>query len=214
MPKSRTVYVNFGRALPKDEPLAGLMGRMFVIFADLLIERDELTRAIGAGNLGESEDQYRYLYFVRATSLTLHDGRELLVAFETIKTFRDWLRADPPLHEKWETAKKQVDRAAQKLEHVRNKIGAHIDKSIDKGVKSIGGATEGKLEIGADGWLRPHNLATMVLLATLSPIESTEEWFKEVNEIITKMAAVIPHLIHALQIAFALYRKRYPAIGG
>lgn len=213
MPRSKIAYVNFGRALPKDEPLAGLMGRMFVILADLLIERDELGRDIGTGKLGESEDQYRYLYFMRATSLTLHDGRLLLGAFESIKRFRDWLHDNPSLYEEWKKAKKAVDQAGATLDWVRNKIGAHVDKSIEEGVRSIDGATEGKLEIGADGWLRPH-LAQIVLLATLAPKESTEEWFKEVQEIGATMAGAIAPMVSALQVAFTLYRKQYPAIWG
>jgi hypothetical protein len=213
MPKSTTAYINFGRALPKGEPLAGLMGRLFVVLADLLIERDELGGDFEPGKLGDPEIQYRYLYFMRSSSLTLHDGRLLLGAFESSKQFRDCLHADPLLYEEWKKAKKTVDQAGAKLEWVRNRIGAHIGKSIEDGVRAIDGATEGKLEIGADGWLRPH-LAQIILLSALAPLESTEEWEKNVQEIAATMADAIVPMISALQVAFTLYRKQYPSIWG
>src|ERR1700682_825136 len=210
--RSRSVYVNIARALPPDEPLAGLMGRLLVLRADVLVETAGLTGDGGLEALDKFDEAYRRLYFVRSQSRTLYSGRILLHALGGNPLFKSLLeQAADRDRDNWYLNKKAVDRAGKTIEAVRNTIGAHAEQHVDEAVRRMHPDAHGWMETHSELGFRPR-LAGDLVLATLllgHPLDEARERF---GQLVDNLHEALIAWMRATNIAVELYCRRYTAL--
>lgn len=213
MPRSVSLYVDIPRALPPNDPLTGLMGRLLVLRADLEMEYFSISPDTGFDGLDQFDRDYRRLYFVRANSRTLYCGTDLLNHLGANEVFRSWLEREPEIHDDWKKATKIVNRANKEITDFRNHVAAHVGEHIEKGTRALPCDLAGVIEVTDRGTVKPK-IAFNILVATSLAEYEVKDWEKEYRRILKAIADANAPFIRATNIAVDLYGRRYPGLVG
>jgi hypothetical protein len=216
MTRSRTWYVDMSAAFPPDRPIAGLMARLMVIWADAVLEFDAMgIEDEGKGSVFERLDRlgpfYRRMLFWRSLSITLVSADHLLNAFKADAEFQGWMAADPEQQEQFNKSRREFLRNMKAAKTIRNGIGAHMEKELGEAPKYLQSGMRRPIEIHSEDVMRPR-LATELLLAALVRDTPDENAVAKLTKLHADVAQAYEAMIHALGTIVALYSKHYPLL--
>jgi len=212
MTQSITWSPDLSRFLPKDEPLARLMARLFVLWQDLLYEQSGIVEEDGFQGMDSrgNGDLPRRLYFLRGNSRTLSRAKYLFDALVVDPTFSTWLNGSGSLRTEFFKAKAAFDKQRQVIERVRNTIGAHAEDHIGDAISEVQPGDKARFEIHSRDVMRPH-FAREILLAALTPgaPRDPKGWLKAYEESAKPLAEATNAMIAAMGIVVSEYVTRF-----
>ena len=208
MARSLTFYRDLSKFFPKDLPLARLIARLIVLWHDLIYEEAGILKDNGFEALDEKTgDSARRLYFLRGNSRTLNSAKNLLERLVIDPTFTGWLREDAQLSQAFFAAKRAFDRHREAFDHVRNTIGAHVERDLGDAIDAFVPGDVAAFEIHEEDFMRPH-LATSILLAALTKDAPTEGRLEAYREALKPLAEATGAMITAMSAAVGVYMER------
>jgi hypothetical protein len=218
MSHTRTWYLNLSTAFPADRPVAGLMARLMVVWADALLEHDAMGGdEEGKGSRFEGLDfldpMYRRLYFWRSLTTTLASGQNLLNLLVADPEFKTWLSEAPDLETQFFEAKLRFDRDAQTVTSVRNNASADIEEAIGEVPKRLSPETRGFVEVGGKHVIRPK-FAFHLLVAALLPDLPADKAEARMRELLTEAKAAFTGWADTAYVAVELYHRHHPLFPG
>jgi len=210
MARSRTWYPKLIQFFPKDEPVARLMARLFVLWQDLLYEQTGIIEDDGFQVLDRkgSGDLQRRLYFLRANSRTLNSAKNLFDNLVADPTFSGWLEEDARLSARVFEAKELFDRHRQAVDRVRNSVGAHVEKDVGDAIANFVPGDYARFELHSEDVMRPH-LATEILLAALTPGAPEAKRLEAYRAAVAPLAKATNAMISAMAEVAAVYMTRF-----
>jgi hypothetical protein len=212
MAQSLTWYPSLARFFPRDDPLARLMARLFVLWQDLLYEHAGILDDEGFPTLDGKGNGHiqRRLYFLRANSRTLCSAKYLFDALVANSTFAGWLKEDPVLAADFVGAKKAFDQHRTTIERVRNTVGAHAEESLGDAIVEFEPGDTARFEIHSEDFMRPH-FATQILLAAMTRGASREKdaWLETYRATVGPLAHATNAMITAMSAVAGVYVTRF-----
>lgn len=212
MPLSRTWYMHINRALPKGDPCAMLAARALVLLGDLRIEQPGIHEDEGLKLLERSGLVHRRMYFLRGLSRTLLDVDGLADAVAASPEFTALFARAPEARNTFDTARGALSASWELIRHVRNAIGAHVERQVAASVNTIPADYGSKMEFHSDDGLRPH-VAEWLLLAALFEGASEaelEQKFLETQRALHVAADIALELLAAVLDSYATMYPLFP----
>jgi len=209
MPRTKTWELDFGRAFPRDEPLAGLMARLVVLHADLTLECAGIGTPELFDVLDRGREHYRRMHFFRSSTGSLVAVRDLLDQLMANPTFRKWLADEPEYETKFIVCKGAFDQRRQLFERIRNEIGEHVVEHVGATVHRFKGGDTVLAEVDRETGILTPRLAETFMLAALMPDVPTDQWDAEFRRIIGEVRDATVEGLRAMVIALHLYDKHY-----
>lgn len=209
MARSKTWFINIGRALPKGDPCARLAARALVLLGDLRVEQPGIHEDGGLSLLERSGVFHRRIYFLRGLSRTLLDVDGLGTAVADSAEFGGLFAQAPDLRPAFDAARANLKKNWPAIRHVRNSIGAHVERQVAGSVDTIPADYGAKMEFHSDDGLRPH-VAEWLLLVSLFEGASESELepkFLETQRILNDAADAANEMLAAV---IDTYATRYP----
>jgi hypothetical protein len=209
MARSKTWFINISRALPKGDPCAGLAARALVLLGDLRVEQPGIHEDVGLSILEKSGVFYRRMYFLRGLSRTLLDIDKLGAAVADSIEFGLLFAHSPTLRPTFETARASLKGHWHEIRHVRNAIGAHVERQVASSINTVPGDFGAKMEFHSDDGLRPH-VAEWLLLVSLfegATESELEPKFLETQRVLNAAADSANDVLAAI---IDTYATRYP----
>lgn len=212
MVTSLTWYPDVSTFLPKGEPLARLLARLFVLWQDLLYEQAGIVDDDGfqAMDQFDRERLGRRLYFLRGNSRTLCSAKYLFDALVANPTFKAWLGEDPSLAADFFKAKAAFDKHRQAIERVRNTVGAHAEDDLGDAIEEFQPGDRARFEIHSRDYMRPHFAREILLAAfTRGAPRDREGWIAAYKASAGPLAEATNAMISAMAAVVSEYMRRF-----
>lgn len=215
MEKIRWWLVDVVKTFPADRPVAKLMARAMMTWADAQLE----FNGIGAHREGKNggykamdafDPLYRRLYFWRGLIITLASAQTTITALTTDPEFNSWLDAEPSLKEDYRKHKKSFDREMDQVRKIRNQVAAHIEEHVGDSLVNLPDDAVGLLGEGGPDILSPR-FAIEFIFATLVPAHADEtERLAAIDKLLDVGVRAYEGMLNTLSLAIFLYSQKYP----
>ena len=215
MEKVRWWLVDVVKTFPADRPVAKLMARAMVTWADAQLE----FNGIGARREGKKggykamdrfDPLYRRLYFWRGLTITLSSAQTTITNLTADPEFKSWLDAAPGLGKDYRKYKKSFDREMDKVKKIRNQVSAHIEEDVGDSLANLPVDAVGVLGENGPDVLSPR-FAIEFILATLVPNHADATKRQEaLDKLLEVVARAYEGMLNTLSVAILLYSQQYP----
>ena len=137
---------------PGDREFAARVARLCVLYEDLRVEYGGARHMEGIEPLDGLSRQYRQMYFLRRSLVTLVEFCGALQKVNENTPWREWVsRQDKPTRNRWRRAIRYFASKQPEWKAVRDALGGHyLESSAKYAVENLGTGATGKLEIELD----------------------------------------------------------------